>query len=116
MSAPPRSSDVDLLCYCERIVDFNSQVPNSTLHLGVPQKELHGSQVGTLAPNVRCAPSAMSALSASTTTSSSGGLSITPRNADFARKRAYVGGGGASQKRVPQRESDYSSKIESMPV
>ena len=41
----PVSSDVDLFCYRERIVDFNSQVPDRALDLGVPQKQLHGSQV-----------------------------------------------------------------------
>lgn len=37
MSALPRSSDVDLLCYCERIVGFNSQVPDGTFDFGLPQ-------------------------------------------------------------------------------
>lgn len=41
----PVSSDVDLFCYRERIVDFNSQVPDGALDFGVPQKQLHGSQV-----------------------------------------------------------------------
>lgn len=40
----PVSSDVDLLCYCKRIVNFNSQVADGAL-AGVPRKQLHGSRV-----------------------------------------------------------------------
>ena len=32
------SSDIDLLCYCECIIDFNSPVPDGALDFGVPRR------------------------------------------------------------------------------
>jgi hypothetical protein len=32
----PRSSDVDLFCYCERVVDLDPKVSHGALDLGVP--------------------------------------------------------------------------------
>jgi hypothetical protein len=34
-----------LFCYRERVVDLDAEISNGTLDLGVPQKELHGSQI-----------------------------------------------------------------------
>lgn len=59
----PISSDVDLFCYCKRIVDFNSQVPDGAFDFGVPQKQLYSSQItsapideGRLRPAERMGP------------------------------------------------------------
>lgn len=41
----PPSSDVDLLCYCKRVVHFNAEVAHGALDLGVPQQKLNGPQV-----------------------------------------------------------------------
>jgi len=35
----PVSSDVDLLCYCEWIIDINSQILNGAVDFGVPAWE-----------------------------------------------------------------------------
>ena len=45
----PPSSDIYLFCYCERVVDLNSQVSDGALDFRMPQKKLHG-------PQVACAP------------------------------------------------------------
>jgi hypothetical protein len=44
-SAPPPKSDVNLFCYREGVVDLNAEISDRTFDLGVPQKELDGSQI-----------------------------------------------------------------------
>jgi hypothetical protein len=48
MSAPPLFSDVDLLGYGKRVIDFDSQIADRTLDLRVAQQELNGSKVALL--------------------------------------------------------------------
>ncbi len=38
-------SDIRLLGYFKRIVDFDSKVPDGILQLGVPQQQLHRPQI-----------------------------------------------------------------------
>jgi hypothetical protein len=48
-SAPPGSSDVNLLRYCDGVVDLYAEVSDGALDLRVPQQELHR-------PQIACAP------------------------------------------------------------
>ena len=48
MSALPHFSDVDLLGYGQRIIDFDSQIADRTLNFRVAQQELHRSKVACL--------------------------------------------------------------------
>ena len=45
MSALPSISDVDLLGDGESIIDFDAEIPNSALNLGVPEQELNRPKV-----------------------------------------------------------------------
>lgn len=45
MSALPLSSDVNLFCYRQSVVDLDAKVSDGTLDLSVPEEELHGSQI-----------------------------------------------------------------------
>ena len=45
MSALPLFSDVDLLGYGKRVIDFDSQITDRTLDLRVAQQELNRSKV-----------------------------------------------------------------------
>ena len=50
-------SDFDLLCEFDRVVDFDAEITNSTLDLGVTEQELHGAQVaGALVNKHRLCP------------------------------------------------------------
>ena len=44
-SALPPKSNVNLFCYREGVVDLNAEISDRTFDLGVPQKELNGSQI-----------------------------------------------------------------------
>jgi hypothetical protein len=39
----PGSSDVNLLRYGEGIIDFNTEIPDGALDLGMSQQQLHGT-------------------------------------------------------------------------
>src|SRR5690348_18252875 len=39
----PGSSDVNLLGYGEGIIDFNAEIPDGALDLGMSQQQLHGT-------------------------------------------------------------------------
>lgn len=41
----PLNSDVDLFCYCKRVVYFNAEVSHGTLDFCLPQQKLYGPQV-----------------------------------------------------------------------
>lgn len=45
MSAPPPTSDINLLSECDGIVDFDAKVSNGALDLGVTEQQLHRPQV-----------------------------------------------------------------------
>ena len=45
MSALPHFSDVDLLGYGKRIIDFDSQIADRTLDLRVAQQQLNRSKI-----------------------------------------------------------------------
>lgn len=53
-SALPPKSDVNLFCYREGVVDLDAEISDGTLDLGVPQKELHGSQITGSTVNQSC--------------------------------------------------------------
>ena len=58
MSALPHFSDLDLLGYGKRIIDFDSQVTDRTLDFRVAQQELHCSKVACLFVDESCFSSA----------------------------------------------------------
>jgi hypothetical protein len=39
----PGSSDIDLFGYGEGIIDFNAEIPDGALDLGMSQQQLHGT-------------------------------------------------------------------------
>ena len=41
----PGSSDIDLFSYGESIIDFDAEIPDSALALGVAQQQLDGTQI-----------------------------------------------------------------------
>ena len=41
----PTSPDINLFGYCQRVIDLNAEIADRALDLGVPEQELHGSQV-----------------------------------------------------------------------
>jgi hypothetical protein len=43
--ALPSSSDVNLFCYRNRIVDFDAQITNGAFDLGMAKQQLNGTQV-----------------------------------------------------------------------
>lgn len=47
--AIPQVSEMDALRDCKRVIDLNAQVAHCAFELGVPQRELSGSQVTGLA-------------------------------------------------------------------
>ena len=53
-SALPPEPYVNLFCYRESIVDLDAEISNGTLDLGVPEEELHGSQVTGSPVDQRC--------------------------------------------------------------
>jgi hypothetical protein len=44
MSALPHFSDIDLLRYCKRIIDLNSEITDCTLDFGVAAQKLNYSK------------------------------------------------------------------------
>ncbi len=58
MSALPHVSDVDLLGYGERIIDFDSEVTDRALNLRVAKQELNCSKISRFLVNQRCLGSA----------------------------------------------------------
>ena len=44
MSALPHFSDIDLLRYCKRIIDLNSEITDCTLDFGVAAQKLNYSR------------------------------------------------------------------------
>ena len=47
MSALPGNSDVNLFCYCQRIIDLNAKIPDRALDLRVAEQELDGSKIAS---------------------------------------------------------------------
>jgi len=45
MSALPHFSDIDLLRYCKRIIDLNSEITDCTLDFGVAAQKLNYSKI-----------------------------------------------------------------------
>jgi hypothetical protein len=46
VSAPPGPiSEVDLFRDRKSVTDFNAEIPDGAFNLGVPEQELHGTQV-----------------------------------------------------------------------
>ena len=45
MSALPHFSDIDLLRYCKRIIDLNSEITDCTLDFGVAEQKLNYSKI-----------------------------------------------------------------------
>jgi hypothetical protein len=54
MSALPHFSDVDLLGYGKRIIDFDSQVTNGTLDFRMAQQELNRSKIARFFVDESC--------------------------------------------------------------
>ena len=54
MSALPHFSDVDLLSYGKRIIDFDSQVTDRTLDFRVAQQELNRSKIACFLVDKSC--------------------------------------------------------------
>ena len=54
MPALPLFSDVDLLGYGKRVIDFDSQIADRTLDLRVAQQELNRSKVACLFVDESC--------------------------------------------------------------
>jgi hypothetical protein len=47
--ALPLISDINLFCYCQRIIYFDAEIPNGAFDLGVAEQKLDGPQI-TSAP------------------------------------------------------------------
>ena len=45
MSALPNSSNLNLFCYRNRIVNFDAQIANGAFDFGMPEQQLNGTQV-----------------------------------------------------------------------
>jgi hypothetical protein len=58
MSALPHFSDVDLLGYGKRIIDFDSQIADRTLDFRVAQQQLNRSKIACLFVDESCLDSA----------------------------------------------------------
>jgi hypothetical protein len=54
MSALPGISDIDLLRYGERIIDFDPEIAHGAFHSRVPEQELHGTQIPGAAIDEGC--------------------------------------------------------------
>jgi hypothetical protein len=53
MSALPSTSDINMLCYRNRIVNLDAQIANSTLDFGMAEQQLNSTQVSGATINQR---------------------------------------------------------------
>ena len=54
MSALPHFSDIDLLRYCKRIIDLNSEITDCTLDFGVAARKLNYSKISGFLMDQSC--------------------------------------------------------------
>jgi len=54
MSALPHFSDIDLLRYCKRIIDLNSEITDCTLDFGVAAQKPNYSKISSFLMDQSC--------------------------------------------------------------
>ena len=53
-ASPPSGSNLGRFRQCQRVFDFDAQVADTCLDLGMPEKDLHGAQVACLLVDRGC--------------------------------------------------------------
>jgi hypothetical protein len=43
----PANSDINLFCYCQRVINLNPEIPDGALDFRVAEQELNGSKIAS---------------------------------------------------------------------